>query len=261
MTETNIHVQTENRVTWLTLQGRGDLNLITPGLFDSLETVLAELENDPETRVIVLRGHGERAFSGGVDVKVMRTFSPASAETFISGLHRVMRKIMTVRQPVIASIAGPCLGGAMELIMACDLRISADNALYGLPEVRVGVPSVIEASLLSRYIGLGRAKDLILTGDIIDAVRAEQMGLVSRLVPLADLERETRDMADRMLEMSPYVLGVQKDVLDKWLNLGQDQGALYSIKAFALCFSTSHPREAMTAFLEKRSPRFEPIES
>jgi enoyl-CoA hydratase len=148
----------------------------------------------------------------------------------------------------------------MELVMACDLRIAADDSLFGLPEIRVGVPSVIEASLLSKFIGLGKARELILTGDIIDVDQADRLGLVNRVVPRDSLVKETRDMAARLLGLSPMIISVQKDIMDKWLNLSEEQGAEYSAKAFALCFATSHPREAMEAFLEKREPRYEPLE-
>ncbi len=260
MTENSVDITLENSIAIITFKGQGDLNLLEPDLVLNLQKTLEEIEVDTRVHVVVIRGYGGRAFSGGVNVRRMKEFSPKEAEDFILQLHAVMRKIMTLKQPVIASILGPCLGGAMELIMACDLRIASDDSLFGLPEIRVGVPSVIEASLLSRFVGLGKARELILTGEIIDAAQADGLGLVNRVVPRATLEKETRDMAARLLDLSPLILSVQKDIMDKWLNLGEEQGAEYSAKAFALCFATSHPREAMEAFLEKRKPRFDTTE-
>jgi enoyl-CoA hydratase/carnithine racemase len=260
MSKDPVTVQIEDTIAFLTFEGQGDLNLLDLNLISEMRSAIESLEGDNQARVVVIRGHGEKAFSGGVDVRKMKEFSPIEAETFIRSLHSLMRKIMTLKKPVIASILGPCLGGAMELVMACDLRIAAGDSLFGLPEIRVGVPSVIEASLLSKFIGLGMARELILTGDIIDADRADRLGLVNRVVLRDSLEKETREMAARLLGLSPMIMSVQKDIMDKWLNLSEEQGAEYSAKAFALCFSTSHPREAMEAFLEKREPRYEPIE-
>jgi len=260
MSKDLVTVQIANSIAFLTLNGQGDLNLLDLNLILEMRSAIEVLEGDSQARVLVIRGHGEKAFSGGVDVRKMKEFSPIEAETFIRSLHSLMRKIMTLKKPVIASILGPCLGGAMELIMACDLRIAADDSLFGLPEIRVGVPSVIEASLLSQFIGLGKARELILTGDIIDVDQADRLGLVNRVVPRDSLVKETREMAARLLGLSPMIISVQKDIMDKWLNLSEEQGAEYSAKAFALCFATSHPREAMEAFLEKREPRYEPLE-
>jgi enoyl-CoA hydratase len=260
MSKDLVTVQIEDSIAFLTFNGQGDLNLLDLNLILEMRSAIEVLEGDSQARVLVIRGHGEKAFSGGVDVRKMKEFSPIEAETFIRSLHSLMRKIMTLKKPVIASILGPCLGGAMELVMACDLRIAADDSLFGLPEIRVGVPSVIEASLLSKFIGLGKARELILTGDIIDVDQADRLGLVNRVVPRDSLVKETRDMAARLLGLSPMIISVQKDIMDKWLNLSEEQGAEYSAKAFALCFATSHPREAMEAFLEKREPRYEPLE-
>ena len=259
MSEEHAEIKIEDGIAFLTFKGDQDLNLLNPDLILVMTEMVESLGNNSDIRVIVIKGHGEKAFSGGVNVNIMKALSPISAERFIRSLHALMRKIMTNKQPVIASVFGPCLGGAMELIMACDLCIAADDSLFGLPEIRVGIPSVIEASLLSKCIGLGKARELILTGDIIDAPEAEKLRLINKVVSRESLEKETRAMAARLVNLSPHILSVQKDIMDKWLNLNEEQGAEYSAKAFALCFATTHPMEAMEAFLEKREPLFEKI--
>jgi len=251
-----IEVKIEDEIAFLIFKGNRDLNLLHPDLVLDMARAIEALGNNPDVRVLIIRGHGERAFSGGVDVHKMKSLSPIKAERFIRSLHGLMRKIMTLRQPVIASVQGPCLGGAMELVMACDLRIAADDSLFGLPEIRVGIPSVIEASLLSKFIGLSKARELILTGDIIDAPEAEKLGLINKVVSRENLEKETRIMAARLLNLSPHILSVQKDIMDKWLNLSEEQGAEYSAKAFALCFATEDQKEGMKAFMEKRKAEF-----
>jgi enoyl-CoA hydratase len=260
MSEAHIEVKIEDGIAFLAFKGKQDLNLLYTDLVLEMASAVETLANNSDVRVVVIRGHGERAFSGGVDVHHMKSLSPINAERFIRSLHVLMRKIMTNKQPVIASVFGPCLGGAMELIMACDLCIASDDSLFGLPEIRVGIPSVIEASLLSKCIGLSKARELILTGDLIDALEAEKLGLINKIVSRESLGKETRAMAARLINLSPHILSVQKDIMDKWLNLSEEQGAEYSVKAFALCFATTHPKEGMDAFLEKREPRFEAIE-
>ena len=142
------------------------------------------------------------------------------------------------------------------MALACDIRICADDASFGLPEVRVGLPSVIEASLLPRTIGLGRARAMVLTGESVNAQEAHRIGLVDQVTPKNRLMEQAAEAVQGFMGMSPYVLSVQKDIISKWLEMGEEDAAEYSIKAFALCFATGHPEEAMNAFLEKRPAEF-----
>ena len=140
--------------------------------------------------------------------------------------------------------------------MACDIRIAAEDAVLGLPEVRVGIPSVIEASLLPPTIGLGRARRLLLTGETVDAQSALAMGLVDRVVPADSLMDVAHETANQFLGMSRDVLASQKDIVAKWLELGEEASAAFTIKEFARIFTTGIPHEGMAAFLEKRAPDF-----
>ena len=227
-------------ITFLNLIGRGRLNLLGLSSFHALTEALDLIRGDQQVRVVVLTGSGETAFSAGVDLNEMKELRPEEAESFIRALQQATRGLLTLPLPAIAAVRGPCLGGA----------------LLGLPEVKVGVPSVIEASLLPRTIGLGRARAMVLTGETVSAQEALQIGLVDQVVPGEHLHQAAVEVARGFLGMSPYVLSVQKDVVAKWMELGEDAAAEYGIKAFASCFATHHPREAMTAFLEKREPRF-----
>ena len=253
---TGVSLELKDAIATLSIDGRTGLNLLGPGVFHALSQQLDLCCQDETVRAVVLRGSGERAFSAGVDLHEMRDLDPLQAETFIRTLHGAARRLLQAPLPVVAAIQGPCLGGALELALACDLRVAADDALFGLPEVRVGLPSVIEASLLPPTVGLGRARRLILTGETIDAAAALQMGLVDRVVSQEQLYDTSLDMARGFLGMSRRILAVQKQVVSSWLEMGEEDAAEYSIKAFALCFATSDPQEAMTAFLEKRPPRF-----
>ena len=251
-----LQVVIEGRIAHLALRGAGDLNLLGKESFQAVNQGLGQLGDADLARALILSGGRKRAFSAGVDVNNMKDLGPLEAESFIQELHQACRGLLTLPIPAIAAVRGPCLGGALELALACDLRIAADDAIFGLPEVRVGVPSVIEASLLPRTIGLGRARAMILTGETIDAREALQIGLVDRVVSVGQLDSTAMEIARGFLAMSPHILAVQKDIIAKWLELGEAASAEYSAKAFALCFATDHPRRAMEAFLEKRQPEF-----
>jgi len=252
-----VFTQLEGSTAILTLEGRSDLNLLGLELFQSLDHALDEVAADANVTTIVLRGAGERAFSAGVDLREARELTPQSSEEFIRTLHRTIRKVLTLRMPVIAAINGPCLGGALELILACDIRIASEDATFGLPEVLVGIPSVIEASLLPKTIGLGRARRLIMTGESVSAQEALDMGLVDQVVSKDAVYETALEATEKFRNISPKVMAAQKDIFVKWLDMGDEESSEYSIKVFAQGFATGHPQEAMTAFLEKREPRFD----
>ena len=254
--EPGVSVEVRDGIAWMTIRGRGGLNLLGLQVFRELDLRLDEVAGDRRVRAIILQGPADRPFSAGVDLHEMKDLTPLEAEHFIRTLHQALRKLITAAVPAVASIQGACLGGALELALACDLRISADDASFGLPEVRVGVPSVIEASLHPRTIGLGRARALVLTGESVNAQEALGMGLVDQVVPKNRLVEQATNVVQGFMGMSPYVLSAQKDIISKWLEMGDEDAAEYSIKAFALCFATGHPKEAMSAFLEKRPAQF-----
>lgn len=254
---TGVSLKKQDAIATLEIQGRTDLNLLGPDVFRTLAEQVEQCGQDETIRAIILRGAGLRAFSAGVDLHEMKDLAPLTAEKFIRSLHAAARGLLNCPLPVVAAIHGPCLGGAFELALACDICIAADDAVFGLPEVRVGLPSVIEASLLPPTVGLGRARRLLLTGDTIDAAEALQIGVVDRVVGKADLEQTALATAQTFLGLSRYVLAAQKQIVSAWLEMNEEAAAEYSIKTFALCFATPDPHEAMTAFLEKRPPRFE----
>ncbi len=253
---TGVSIEQVDAIATLSIEGRTDLNLLGLDVFRSLSERVGECGGDENLRAIVLRGAGDRAFSAGVDLRQMKDLDPLAAETFIRTLHAAARSLLNAPLPVVAAIRGPCLGGALELALACDIRVASDDASFGLPEVKVGLPSVIEASLLPPTVGLGRARRLILTGETIDAAAALSIGLIDEIVPARQLQDAALGLARGFLNMSRYVLATQKQVVSQWLDVGGEAASEYSIKAFARCFATPFPNEAMTAFLEKREPRF-----
>jgi len=159
--------------------------------------------------------------------------------------------------PVIAAVNGPCLGAGFELALACDLRVSAASAMFGLPEVRVGVPSVIQAALLAPMIGPGRAAEMLLTGAAVGATRALEWGLVNRVVPDDRLRAAVDELVAQILAAGPEAIRLQKELIVRWRETDLTSAVRYGINAFASAYATDEPREGANAYLEKRPPNFE----
>jgi enoyl-CoA hydratase len=254
MGEPILLVEQRDGAAWVALN-RPPLNLMDLEMIRALRETFEGLARNPAVRLAVLRGNG-RAFTAGLDVRVMKDLTVATAKALITDLHRAIAAVHGAPFPVIAMLHGYCLGGGLELAMACDLRTASEETRLGLPEIRVGVPSVIEAALMPGLIGPGRAAECLLTGEMIGAAEAREWGLLNRVVPGDRLEAATRELADRILACSPTAVRAQKELLNRWRESDLRGAIEYGINAFATCFATDEPREAMTAFLEKRKPDF-----
>jgi enoyl-CoA hydratase/carnithine racemase len=235
---------------------RPPLNLIVPDMVRGIKDAFALLREDPGVRAAVLTGHG-RATTAGMQLQFLRALGVGPAKAFIATLHEAIHSVHEAPFPTVCMMNGACLGGGFELAMACDMRTAAAGALMGLPEVRVGVPSVIEAALLPRLIGPGRAAELLLTGQSISAEQALGWGLVNRVAPASDLERVTTELLEGVLACAPGAIRLQKELMIRWRNTDLRTAVEYGINAFAQTYATDEPREAMQAFLDKRAPRFD----
>jgi enoyl-CoA hydratase/carnithine racemase len=247
-------VEHRDGAAWVTLN-RPPLNLLVPELIQALRDGFLGLSRNRAVRLAIVTGRG-RAFTAGVDLRVMKDLDVVGAKAFITTLHEALHAIHEAPFPVIAVLNGHCLGGGLELAMACDLRVASAEATLGLPEIKVGVPSVIEAALMPGLIGPGRAAEALLTGETITAAQAESWGLVNRVALPHQLEAATKELADKILACSPTAVRTQKELINRWRQTDLSTAIRYGINAFAACFATNEPREAMTAFLEKRPPRF-----
>lgn len=232
------------------------LNTLTPNLIQQLTTAINESSQKANIRVIVITGAGDRAFVGGVDVRSMKDLDPEGAEKFITNLHKCFLAIRESSKIIIASINGYALGGGLELAASCDLRFASERAFFGMPEVKVGIPSVIESALLPRLIGLGRAAELVFTGKMINAQEAWRIGLVNKVVPHEELEAATQQVVKEILQNAPNALIIQKRLIAQWLELPLSGGIAAGIKAFKESYKTNEPHEGMEAFLEKRKPSY-----
>jgi len=248
--------QQEGAVTTITIDRPEALNTLTHELILDLTAEIKRKSLEPKSRIIILTGSGDRAFVGGVDVRAMMDLDSRGAEKFITDLHHCFLAIRQSDKIVIASINGLALGGGLEMVAACDLRIASSQARFGMPEVRVGIPSVIEAAYLPRLIGLGRAAEMVYTGEMINAHEAERIGLINKVVSPGELKEATRQMAEKVLRNGPTAVALQKKLIAQWMELGLDASIEAGIRAFRECYKTDEPREGMSAFLEKRQPSF-----
>lgn len=212
---------------------------------------IEKLGRDESLRVVVLRGEGERAFIGGADIGDMAALDQGTAREFITALHLCCEAIRNLPVPVIARCAGYTLGAGLEIAAACDLRVAADSAQFGMPEVRLGIPSVIEAALLPSLIGWGRTRRLLLLGETIGAAQAEAWGLVERVVAAADLDRAIEDWVQTILGMGREALRLQKMLIRKWEDLPMRAAIAAGIDSFESAYSTDEPRRKMSEFLRR----------
>lgn len=240
-------------VAMLCIDNRATLNVVDGKLVRQLSESLELLAADEEVRALVLRGAGTRAFIGGADIREMFRFNEESARSFITDLHGLCRRLRDCPVPTVARIDGYCLGAGMEIAACCDLRVASTRARFGMPEVRVGIPSVIEAALLPRLVGWGRARELLLTGDIIDAESAHAMGYIQRLVEPDDLDSATSVLVDSILAAGPSAVRAQKELLNLWEQLGLEEAIEAGIGFFADAYRTGEPRRMMGDFLDARA--------
>ena len=248
-------LQRAGAAVWCTLD-RPPLNLFEPTLIRALRDTFAELAADRATRVVVIVGSG-RAFTAGMDVRVLRDLDPGRARALITTLHDALDAVHRAPFPVIAAVNGPCLGAGFELALACDLRVAAASASFGLPEVCFGVPSVIQAALLPPMVGPGRAAEMLLTGAPITAAQALDWGLVNRVVPDDRLRAGAEELVTAILASGPEAIRLQKELIVRWRDTDLATAVRYGINAFATAYATDEPREGMSAYLDKRPPNFE----
>lgn len=255
MSYENIIAETRGKVGLITLNRPKALNALNSQLISELNQALDAFEDDAEIGAIVLTG-SEKAFAAGADIKEMQAISCEDAllNDFIAPWERISR----LRKPVIAAVSGFALGGGCELAMMCDIMIAADTAKFGQPEINIGMmPGAGGSQRLTRAVGKAKAMDMILTGRMMDAAEAERMGLVSRVVPAADLVEEALRMAGTIANFSRSAVLLAKDAVNRADEMSLSEGVRYERRSFQALLATENRREGMAAFIEKRPPRFQ----
>src|ERR1700760_1532564 len=239
-------------VVRLTICNAGSLNILNSAVISSVREGIEKLAEDRSIRVLVLAGQSEKSMIGGADIKEMATLEQKSAEAFISRLRDLCEAVRAFPSPVIARMPGWCLGGGLEVAAACDFRVAAHDAKFGMPEVRVGIPSVIHAALLPRLIGWGRARWLVMTAENIDAPTALAWGLIDRVAPPGGLDASVQHVVKMLLECGPEALRAQKDLLRQWEQLPLKESVDLSIGVFGQSYLTGAPQRLMGDFVNRK---------
>lgn len=254
-------VEKLDNVGRITINRPDQLNAISRRTLEEMEHALKEFRNDQTIRVIILTGAGEKAFCAGADLKG-GIFTPETDSVRGARLARMGQEftemIEKYEKPVIAAVNGLALGGGCEIALACDMIVTSENAQFGQPEINIGlIPGWGGTQRLPRLIGRNRAKELIFTGDRLTAKQAEQIGMVSRVVPPNRLQETALELARKMTSKSPVMLKLAKQAINRGIEMDLSSGLAEEVKAFRVCFTTQDFKEGLTAFLEKRQPKFE----
>ena len=259
MTETSagVHARVETRpdgakVGWVTLDNPAKINIVNSDLCRELCGAISALSGDDGLRAMVLTGAGDRAFIGGADIAEMAQLNTETARAFITGLHDVCAAVRAAPVPVIARIQGYCLGGGLEVAAACDIRVASDDAVFGMPEVRVGIPSVIEAALLPTLIGWGKTRELLFTGANLTAAEALACGLVEKVVTADELDGAVGHWLDGITASGPLAIRAQKTLIRQWEALPLADAIAAGIDVFANSYQSDEPRARMQAFIDRK---------
>ncbi len=258
MSEAQVRVEireraTGGRIARVTVDRQARLNALDAAQVRRLTEAFEGLGQDHALRAAVVTGAGEKAFIGGADLNVLRGLDRHKARRFITALHEACAAIRSCPVPVIGRIDGFCLGGGLEVAASCDMRAASERAVFGMPEVRMGLPSVIEAALLPGLVGWGKTREILLTGATFGAGEARAMGLVERVVPPGELDRAVEDWLDAICDSAPEAVRSQKALITRWEQSTLEDGILAGIDALAGAYETGEPRERIDAFCEARA--------
>ena len=257
MTDSPLLIADRDAVRVVTVNRPDKLNALDAATLDALHYAFDAAAADAAVRAVVLTGAGPKAFVAGADIAQMSGLTPAQGRDFALRGQRMMRRVEKMPKPVIAMVNGFALGGGLELAMCCHLRIAADTAKVGQPEINLGlIPGFGGTQRLLRLAGRAAVLELCLTGAPIDAARAQQLGIVNRVVPAAELEAETMKLAGQLAAAAPLALRGILDCVNVGADCALEEAMEYEAAQFGLVFSTEDMREGTRAFLERRKPEF-----
>lgn len=239
-------------VATLSIREAGTLNILSTPVIKDLTAALNRLALHQDVRTLILRGSGDKAFVAGADISEMSGLTRETAMQFITGLRDLCESVRCFPVPVIARIPGWCLGGGLEFAMACDVRIASHGTQFGMPEVKVGIPSVIHATLMPKLIGESRAAWMLLSGENIGSEQALNWGLINESVPMEELDARTMKIAQNFAAIGPAVLRQQKTLLRRWEKLSLTDAINDTVQEFGKAFETGEPQKFMNEFLEHK---------
>jgi enoyl-CoA hydratase len=239
----------------VTLDNESKLNTLNTPLMIQFVEEMKSLARKEELRAVVLRGAGTRAFIGGADIDEMAELDPVTARQFITRLHECCDILRVLPVPVLARIEGFALGAGMEVAAACDLRIASETARFGMPEVKLGIPSVVEAALLPMLVGWGRTRQILLLGEIFTAAEAGNWGFVERVVPAEALDAAVEEWLETLLARGPLAIRLQKQLIRDWESRSPSEAVQAGIEAFCAAWQSPEPKLAMRSFLAAKAAR------
>src|SRR5690242_11330029 len=257
-------VQIEERpegghVARLTIDNAAKLNSLGRALMDEIIETADTVAADPRVRLLIVTGAGERAFVGGADISQIAALDRSSARDFITAVHHCCDAFRRLPVPVVARIDGYALGAGLELACSCDLRVASERAVFGMPEVKIGIPSVVEAALVPKLIGIGRARRLLLTGESIGAAEALSWGLVDIVAPPAALDEAVEDLVRPILAAGPQAIRLQKSLILEWEELPTAAAVDRGIDRFVAAYDTDEPARMAGAMLARLRTRRQPV--
>ncbi len=257
MTYRNLLFEKEGSIGLLTINRPQVLNALNRETMTEISQVVGKIATDPEVAVLIITGAGEKSFVAGADISEMRTLSALEGRAWSKFSQATFNAIENLPQPVIAAVNGYALGGGCELAMSCDIRIASDKAKFGQPEVLLGVVAAFAGTQrLPRLVGKGRAKELLFTGDQIDAAEACRIGLVNKVVPAGELLTAAKELAAKIISRGPVAVQLCKAAVNEGLDMDLESAQAYEAEVFGLCFATADQKEGMNAFVEKRPAKF-----
>ena len=249
-------VEKENGIAIVKINNPQSLNALNSTILGELDTLFTELENDSSISVIILTGEG-KAFVAGADITEMSSMDAAEGKAFGEKGAKVFRKIELLSKPVIAAVNGYALGGGCELAMCCDIRIASAKAKFGQPEVGLGItPGFSGTQRLPRLVGMGKAKELIFTAEVINADEACRIGLVNSVAEPEELINTAVAMAEKIAGKAPVAVKYSKESINRGMQCSMDEAINIEANLFGLCFATEDQKEGMKAFMEKRKAKF-----
>ena len=252
----NVILEKEGHLAIVTINRPKALNALNSATLKDLNTVLDDLEKDNNIYVVILTGAGEKSFVAGADIAEMKDLNEAQGKEFGELGNKVFLRIENLNKPVIAAIQGFALGGGCEISMACDIRIASEKAIFGQPEVGLGItPGFGGTQRLARIVGLGKAKEIIYTAQNIKADEAYRIGLVNKVVPLEDLMAEAKKTASKIMANAPVAVRLCKDAINRGMQVSIDKAVNIESEDFGKCFATEDQTEGMSAFLERRKEK------
>ena len=251
----DVLVRRNGGVATVSINNQARLNCLGLAQITSFIDAVTTLADDPELRVLIVTGEGDRAFMGGANLLELGELNPARARDFLILVHRMCKVLRDLPVPVIARVNGFCLGAGLEVMAACDMHIASDNAMFGMPEVKIGLPSVVEAALLPQLIGWGRTRLLLFTGDNIDARTALEWGLVEKVVPAADLDTALNQWVHSIVESGPKAIRLQKALIRDWEAMPINEAVEAGIRCIYRAYESEEPTRMVGEAIQRLKAR------